>query len=49
MREFLSRHLFSPLQGMTNGVWWALLRRNRFAVDPPFGERAGAGLGVCVP
>jgi hypothetical protein len=40
MREFLSRHLFSPLQGMTAGVWWGLLRRNRFAVDPPFLARA---------
>ena len=40
MREFLSRHLFSPLQGMTWRTWWSLLRENRFAIDPPYWPRA---------
>src|SRR4051794_22990583 len=39
MRDFLSRHLFSPLQGMTLGVWLASLRRSGFAVDPPYWAR----------
>ncbi len=40
MRDFLSRHLFSPLQGMTAGAWRSLLWQNRFAVDPPYWPRA---------
>ena len=40
LRNFLSRHLFSPLQGMTAGAWWSVLRRNRFAVDPRYWPRA---------
>lgn len=40
MRDFLSRHLFSPLQGMTAGTWATALRRNRFAIDPPYCPRA---------
>ena len=40
MRDFLSRHLFSPLQGMTAGAWASLLARNRFAVAPTFWPRA---------
>src|SRR3954454_4026024 len=39
MRDILSRHLFSPLQGMTLGVWLASLRRSGFAVDPPYWAR----------
>jgi hypothetical protein len=31
-RDYLSRHVFHPLQGMTLGTWWAFLRRHRFAV-----------------
>src|SRR4051794_3899053 len=40
MRDFISRHLFSPLQGMTFTSWWSLLRQSRFAVDPPYWPRA---------
>jgi hypothetical protein len=32
-KDFISRHVFYPLQGMTFGTWWALLRRHRFAFD----------------
>jgi omega-hydroxy-beta-dihydromenaquinone-9 sulfotransferase len=32
-KEFIARHVFHPLQGMTLGDWWAFLRRHRFAVD----------------
>src|SRR3954466_12215775 len=48
MREFLSRHLFSPLQGMTHGVWWSLLRQNCFAIDPPYWPRASFQTAVAV-
>jgi hypothetical protein len=40
MRTFLSQHLFSPLQGMTFGLWWSLLRENAFGIDPPYWPRA---------
>jgi omega-hydroxy-beta-dihydromenaquinone-9 sulfotransferase len=33
IKDFVARHVFHPLQGMTLGDWWALLRRHRFAVD----------------
>ncbi len=33
LKDFIARHLVHPLQGMTLGNWWALLRRHRFAVD----------------
>jgi hypothetical protein len=33
LREFLARHVSHPLQGMTFGDWWTLLRRHRFAID----------------
>ena len=39
-KEFLARHVFLPLQGMTLGDWWSLLRRHRFAIDPPHWFRA---------
>ena len=32
-KDFISRHFFHPLQGMTLGTWWALLRRHHFAID----------------
>jgi hypothetical protein len=48
MREFLSRHLFSPLQGMTFGAWWSLLRENRFAIDPPYWPRTSFQTAVSV-
>jgi LPS sulfotransferase NodH len=32
-KEFIGHHVFHPLQGMTLGEWWAVLRRHRFAVD----------------
>jgi hypothetical protein len=40
MRDLLSRHLFSPLQGMTISTWWSLLHHNRYAVDPCYWPRA---------
>jgi omega-hydroxy-beta-dihydromenaquinone-9 sulfotransferase len=33
LKDLIARHVFHPLQGMTLGDWWALLRRHRFAVD----------------
>jgi omega-hydroxy-beta-dihydromenaquinone-9 sulfotransferase len=33
IKDFIARHVFHPLQGMTLGDWWALLRRHRFAID----------------
>ena len=48
MRVFLVNWIFSSLYGMTLGEWLRLLRRHRFAVDPPYWLRAvfltGAGL-----
>jgi hypothetical protein len=40
MRDLISRHLFSPLQGMTAQTWWSLLRQSRFAIDPSYWPRA---------
>jgi hypothetical protein len=33
LKDFIARHIVHPLQGMTLGVWWTLLRRHRFAID----------------
>jgi len=33
LKDFIARHVFHPLQGMTLGDWWALLRRHHFAID----------------
>jgi omega-hydroxy-beta-dihydromenaquinone-9 sulfotransferase len=33
LKDFAARNIFHPLQGMTLGDWWAVLRRHRFAVD----------------
>ena len=40
LKDFIARHVFHPLQGMTLGDWWALLRRHRFAIDLPHWPRA---------
>ena len=48
MRDFISRHLFSPLQGMTFNSWWSLLRRSRFAVDPRYWPRAAFQTAITV-
>ena len=40
MKEFLARHVAHPLQGMTFGNWWELLRRHHFAVDMKHAPRA---------
>lgn len=40
LRDLIARRVFHPLQGMAFGDWWALLRRHRFAVDPPHWPRA---------
>ena len=42
LKDFIARHVFHPLQGMTLGDWWALLRRHRFAIDLQNSPR-GAG------
>jgi hypothetical protein len=36
------------LSGITAGVWWRLLRDNRFAVDPPYWPRAAFVTAVSV-
>ena len=33
IKDFAAHHIFHPLQGMTLGDWWSVLRRHRFAVD----------------
>jgi hypothetical protein len=40
LKDVIARHVFHPLQGMTFGDWWALLRRHRFAVDLKHSPRA---------
>jgi omega-hydroxy-beta-dihydromenaquinone-9 sulfotransferase len=40
LKDFAARHVFHPLQGMTLGDWWALLRRHRFAIDLQNSPRA---------
>jgi hypothetical protein len=40
MRDLFSRHLFSPLQGMTPRTWRSLLEQCRRAIDPPYWPRA---------
>jgi omega-hydroxy-beta-dihydromenaquinone-9 sulfotransferase len=40
LKAFAARHVFHPLQGMTLGDWWALLRRHRFAIDLQNSPRA---------
>lgn len=40
LKDFFARHVFHPLEGMTLGEWWALLRRHRFAIDPSHWLRA---------
>jgi len=40
LKDFVARRVFHPLQGMTLGDWWSLLRRHRFAIDPPHWPRA---------
>jgi hypothetical protein len=39
-KDFIARRVVHPLQGMTLGAWWALLRRHRFAVDSKYVPRA---------
>jgi hypothetical protein len=40
LKHFIARHVFHPLEGMTFGDWWALLRRHHFAVDVKHWPRA---------
>jgi Sulfotransferase family len=40
LKDFIARHVFHPLEGMTLGDWWSLLRRHRFAIDPQHWPRA---------
>ncbi len=39
-RDFIARHVFHPLEGMTLGEWWSTLRRHRFAIDARHWPRA---------
>jgi hypothetical protein len=39
-KDFISRRIFHPHQGMTLGNWWALLPRHRFAIDLRHSPRA---------
>ncbi len=39
-KDFIARHAFHPLEGMTLGEWWALLRRHRHAISPSRRPRA---------
>ena len=40
LKDLIARHVFHPLEGMTLGDWWSLLRRHRFAIDPQHWPRA---------
>ncbi len=40
LKDFIARHVFHPLEGMTLGVWWALLKRRRYAIDLEHWPRA---------
>jgi len=40
LKDFIARHVFHPLEGMTFGDWWSLLRRHRFTIDPSHWPRA---------
>jgi hypothetical protein len=46
LRDFVARHVFHPLEGMTLGDWWSLLLRHRFAIDPPHWPRALVQTGL---
>lgn len=46
-KHFMARHVGHPLQGMTFGVWWDLLRRHRFAIDPRHLPRALIQTATC--
>lgn len=39
-KDFIARHVFHPLEGMTLGDWWSLLRRHRFGIAPRYWPRA---------
>jgi omega-hydroxy-beta-dihydromenaquinone-9 sulfotransferase len=47
-KDFIARHIFHPLEGMTFSDWWSTLRRQRFAIDPPHWPRALAQTLVSV-
>jgi omega-hydroxy-beta-dihydromenaquinone-9 sulfotransferase len=40
IKDFIARHVFHPLEGMTLGDWWSVLRRHRFTIDPSQWPRA---------
>lgn len=40
IRHMASRHVFSPLQGMTYGVWRSLAQEEEHDIDPPYRARA---------
>ena len=39
-KDFIARHVFHPLEGVTFGEWWSSLHRHHFAIDPPHCPRA---------
>src|SRR5690349_5937816 len=47
-KDFIARRVFHPLEGMTFGDWWSLLRRHRFDVDPRHWARALVQTAVSV-
>src|SRR3954469_26004492 len=49
LKDFIARPVFHPLEGMALGDWWSLLRRHRFAIDPPHWPRALVQTAVCAP
>ena len=40
LRDAIARHVAHPLEGMTFGDWWGLLRRHGFDIDPHYWPRA---------
>jgi omega-hydroxy-beta-dihydromenaquinone-9 sulfotransferase len=47
LKDFIARHVFHPLEGMTLDVWWASLRRHRYAIDLKHWPRALVQTAVC--
>jgi hypothetical protein len=47
-KDYVARRVFHPLEGMTIGDWWSLLRRHRFEVDPRHRARALVQTAVSV-
>ncbi len=46
-KDFIARRIFHPHQGMTLGIWWALLRSHGFAIDLKHLPRALVATSIC--